>query len=87
MFSVGIKASNGDFSEVFVFGEKSILFELEENHILINHSCRQGYCGSCLVRLLSGEVRHKEALIPLLEGEILACCATPTTDIVIALSN
>ena len=61
--------------------EISILTELEAHNVLINYSCRQGHCGSCILKLVDGEVLHQECLVPLSEGEILACQSKPTTDI------
>ena len=61
--------------------ENSILTELEENNVLLNYSCRQGHCGSCILRLVKGDVIHQECLVPLSQGEILACQSKPVTDI------
>jgi ferredoxin len=66
---------------LYVFGDKSILTELEQHNIQLNHSCRQGHCGSCNLRLITGEVKHKGHLLSLSPGEILACLATPVSDI------
>ncbi|HCJ78353.1 MAG TPA: ferredoxin, partial [Gammaproteobacteria bacterium] len=52
-----------------------------------NYSCRQGHCGSCVLQLLSGDVIHQDCLVPLSQGEILACRATPITDIKIGLRD
>ena len=51
----------------------------------IENSCRAGSCGSCIVKLVSGEVamevddglEEKERA----QGYILACQAIPSTDI------
>ena len=55
-----------------------ILTELEAHNVLINYSCRQGHCGSCILKLVEGDVLHQECLVPLSEGEILACQSKPT---------
>jgi aromatic O-demethylase, reductase subunit len=53
------------------------------------NSCNQGTCGTCKVRLCSGEVDHRESptsTLPFDErhrGWLLACQATPRTDIVL----
>ena len=50
-------------------------------------SCRQGMCGTCRLRKISGEVdmREQSALFDdeIEAGEILACCSYPLTPLVI----
>ncbi len=81
MFRIEVDNINGKTELLYVHGDRSILTELEQHNVLINHSCRQGHCGSCILQLLSGDVIHQDSLVPLSQGEILACRATPVTDI------
>ena len=81
MFRIDVDKINGKTESLYVFGDESILTELEAHNVLINYSCRQGHCGSCILKLVDGEVLHQECLVPLSEGEILACQSKPTTDI------
>jgi ferredoxin/3-ketosteroid 9alpha-monooxygenase subunit B len=87
VFKIDVDNVNGKSDSLYVYGENSILTELEQGNILLNHSCRQGHCGSCIVRLLQGEVAHQQCLVPLSQGEILACQAKPITDIKISSRN
>ncbi len=87
MFRIDVDNINQKFESLYVYGEQSILTELEEHNIILNHSCRQGHCGSCILQLLSGEVVHQDCLVPLAQGEILACRAKPITDIKIKSRN
>ncbi|HIF48126.1 2Fe-2S iron-sulfur cluster-binding protein [Candidatus Thioglobus sp.] len=87
MFRIDINNINGKTESLYVYGEQSILTELEDHSILINHSCRQGHCGSCVLQLLKGDVMHQDCLVPLSRGEILACQAKPITDIEIGSRN
>jgi len=84
MFRIDVDNINGKTESLYVYGEQSILTELEEHSVLINHSCRQGHCGSCVLLLLKGDVMHQDPLVPLSQGEILACQAKPITDIKIS---
>ena len=84
MFRIDVDNINGKTESLYVFGDESILTELEAHNVLINYSCRQGHCGSCILKLVDGEVIHQECLVPLSEGEILACQSKPITDIKIA---
>ena len=81
MFRIDVDNINGKTESLYVFGDESILTELEAHNVLINYSCRQGHCGSCILKLVDGEVLHQECLVPLSEGEILACQSKPRTDI------
>ena len=87
MFRIDVDNINGKTESLYVFGDESILTELEEHNVLINYSCRQGHCGSCILKLVDGEVLHQECLVPLSEGEILACQSKPTTDIKITIKD
>ena len=87
MFRIDVDNINGKTETLYVFGDESILTELEAHNVLINYSCRQGHCGSCILKLVDGEVLHQECLVPLSEGEILACQSKPTTDIKITINR
>ena len=87
MFRIDVDNINGKTESLYVFGDESILTELEAHNVLINYSCRQGHCGSCILKLVDGEVLHHECLVPLSEGEILACQSKPTTDIKITIKD
>ena len=87
MFRIDVDNINGKTESLYVFGDESILTELEVHNVLINYSCRQGHCGSCILKLVEGDVLHQECLVPLSEGEILACQSKPTTDIKITIKD
>jgi len=87
MFRIDVDNINGKTESLYVFGDESILTELEAHNVLINYSCRQGHCGSCILKLVEGDVLHQDCLVPLSEGEILACQSKPTTDIKITIKD
>ena len=87
MFRIDVDNINGKTESLYVWGEESILTELEAHNVLVNYSCRQGHCGSCILKLVEGDVLHQECLVPLSEGEILACQSKPTTDIKITIKD
>jgi glycine betaine catabolism B len=66
---------------------ESILELAEASGIQIDNDCRQGYCGSCMVKLLAGEVEMgaDDALddSDRKSGMILSCTAVPLSDIVV----
>lgn len=64
----------------------NLLATLEANNLCVEFQCREGYCGSCRMRLLKGEVDYAE--IPLAfvqQGEILPCCCRAKGEIEIEL--
>lgn len=64
----------------------SLLTALEAHNISVEYQCREGYCGSCRVRLVSGEVDWlTQPLAFIQSGEILPCCCRARGDIEIDL--
>lgn len=57
---------------------RSLLEAAERAGVVIDSGCREGQCGACLVRVLSGQVQHQvEPIGPLEPDEALACIARP----------
>ena len=67
--------------------EKTLLESSEANGILMPFGCRQGSCGTCRSRLISGKVQmeHADALNDELraEGFILPCVSRPLEDVIL----
>ena len=64
----------------------SLLAALESHNINVEYQCREGYCGSCRTRLVSGQVDWlTEPLAFIQPGEILPCCCRAKGDIVIEM--
>jgi ferredoxin len=73
--------------EIFVQPGETILEAGLRCGLPLANSCRQGMCGTCRLRKLSGEVEmcEQSALFDdeIEDGDILACCAHPLTPMVI----
>jgi ferredoxin-NADP reductase len=72
-FAVSI-ASTG--AQLTVGGQETLLSALGRGGISAPYSCRQGFCGTCRTRVLSGEVDHRDTLLTALEradGLMLVC--------------
>lgn len=69
--------------------DTSILDGALADGLMLKHSCREGTCGSCKGRLLSGEVDHADSPLEVLsaaereQGLALFCCARAKSDLVI----
>ena len=66
---------------------ETLLEVLESKNIPMEYQCRQGYCGSCQVTLVEGQVEYNGepplAFIP--DGCVLPCCCQPRSDLTVAL--
>lgn len=64
----------------------TLLESLEAQGIEPQYQCREGYCGSCRVQLLDGEVYYyEEPMAWVNNNEILTCCCIPKSDLKIKL--
>lgn len=63
---------------------KTLLENLEAHNIIVEYQCREGYCGACRVKKVSGEVKYEKQPIAFLrDDEILPCYCKATSNIVI----
>jgi CDP-4-dehydro-6-deoxyglucose reductase len=75
--------------ELLVDERETLLAAALRQNCVLPHSCRNGSCGSCKVRLLSGQVRYDHHAAPALseqeraQGWALACRAQAASDLVI----
>ncbi|QIE01917.1 class I ribonucleotide reductase maintenance protein YfaE [Buchnera aphidicola] len=66
----------------------SLLSILKKNKIYIEHQCCSGYCGSCRINLIKGQVYYliKQPMAALFnKKEILPCCCKPDSNIIIKI--
>lgn len=65
----------------------SVLEAAAQAGLTLPSSCREGACGTCKTRLISGEVdmAHAGGIRPreVAQGQILLCCSTPITHLVV----
>ena len=62
----------------------SLLESLESQDIHIEYQCREGYCGSCRMKLQEGDVHYTtEPMAWIDDDEILPCCCIPVTPLVL----
>ena len=67
--------------------KQSLLECLESADIEVHYHCRDGFCGACRVTLVEGDIFYPdgEPLAYIGEGEILACCCLPISDITLEI--
>ncbi len=67
-------------------GAFSILSLAEQRGLRLANSCRTGLCSVCVCRLDAGEVAYEvEPIEPPAAGEVMICCARPTTSVMLNL--
>ena len=64
---------------IVVPADKSVAQALAESGVIIKTSCEQGVCGSCLTRVLSGVVDHRDMFLTdaerMANDQFLPCCS------------
>jgi ferredoxin len=74
-------------SALSVHDGETVLETLERFKVEVNYNCREGFCGVCRTKLLSGTVEYKiEPLAFIDDDEILSCCSLPTSNISIKVN-
>lgn len=64
----------------------SLLAALESHNVCVEYQCREGYCGSCRTRLVSGQVDWLTQPLAFIQpDEILPCCCRAKGDIEIEM--
>ena len=67
-------------------GEESLLSFAEHQGLEADFSCRVGVCGTCITRLIAGEVAYFETPLDVPPpGEVLLCCSRPVGPVVLDL--
>jgi ferredoxin len=68
--------------------DQTLLSAAESAGLPLPFSCREGRCGTCRTRMVSGQVdmRHAGGIRQrqIDQGDILVCCSRPLSDIVLA---
>jgi ferredoxin len=72
---------------LFTQQHTNLLMALEQKKVKMFSECRNGYCGACKTKVISGSVTyHTEPLVHLEKDECLPCCCTPNSDLNLDLS-
>ncbi len=80
--SVTISINNYRFQKIK--SKQSLLEIMEDENIIVDYQCRNGYCGTCRMNLFQGNVvyfREPIACIP--ASSILPCCCWVEEDVIL----
>ncbi len=65
---------------------KTLLETLEAHNVDVQYHCREGFCGACRTKILSGDVDYTtDPLAFIDDDEILPCCCKPKNHLKIKL--
>lgn len=85
---MSFKIRLGNDKEFICEDGESILLSAQRNNIYLANSCTNGRCGACISKVLSGESSEIQSEIYSLDdGEILTCCRTAKTDMVLDIKE
>lgn len=76
--------NSGGINVIETSASETLLEALERNKVVVQYHCRDGFCGACRSKLISGEVEYTtDPLAFINDDEFLPCCTKPKTDITI----
>lgn len=68
--------------EVEADAPTSLLEVMEASGLEARYHCRNGFCGACRTKLISGSIEYStEPLAYVRSGDILPCVCLPTSDL------
>ncbi|CAL4042408.1 Uncharacterized ferredoxin-like protein YfaE [Buchnera aphidicola (Tetraneura ulmi)] len=87
IITITIKTNN--MKKIIYNSKKKILLKiLEKNNIPIQYNCRNGFCGSCKIQLISGKILYCKKKKPIAYcnfKEILPCSCFVIENIIIKI--
>lgn len=88
IFAIHLETGIDDKQELHFQNAPTLLESLEAQNIQVPYQCRDGYCGACRCKKLSGEVTYiKEPMAWINDDEILPCVSIPKTDLKLQLKG
>tara|TARA_B100000809_G_C15135760_1_gene530491 strand:- start:1889 stop:2365 length:477 start_codon:yes stop_codon:yes gene_type:complete len=82
VFTINIATDTLEPQQVHFRSAKNLLESLEAQNIQVPYQCREGYCGACRCKKISGHVTYiKEPMAWINDDEILPCVSIPTSDL------
>ena len=82
IFTINIASDTSEPQQVHFRNAKNLLESLEAQNIQVPYQCREGYCGACRCKKVSGQVNYiKEPMAWINDDEILPCVSIPTSNL------
>ncbi len=88
IYAIRLETGNEENKGLHFQNAPTLLESLEAQSIQVPYQCRDGYCGACRCKKLSGEVTYiKEPMAWINDDEILPCVSIPKTDLKLKLKG
>jgi ferredoxin len=67
---------------ILILEGQTILNAMESMGFTMNYQCRDGICGTCRCKLISGKIRYSNTPLAMIrEGEVLICVAEAVSNL------
>lgn len=87
-FAIHVETESAEQHQLHFRNARNLLEYLEEKEIQVPYQCRDGYCGACRCKKISGEVLYlKEPMAWINDDEILPCVSIPSSDLTLKLEG
>lgn len=88
IFAIHLETGTAVTQQLHFQNAPTLLESLEAQNIQVPYQCRDGYCGACRCKKISGEVNYtKEPMAWINDDEILPCVSIPTSDLKLKLKG
>lgn len=79
-FRIRISSTGAEYD---VPGDESIASVLRRHQVDVETSCEDGYCGTCMTRVVSGEPDHRDTVLDADNRKhyLLICCSRSKTPV------
>lgn len=73
-----VEFSDSKLEQAWSKGDGTLLEFAESHGLTSEYGCRNGQCGSCKTKLLTGKITYQhEYTTSIADDEVLLCCAVP----------
>ena len=87
-FAITVEQSVLGAEQLHFKNAQTLLESLEAQQVQVPYQCRDGYCGACRCKKITGEVTYlKEPMAWINEDEILPCVSIPRSDLHLKFSS
>ena len=81
-FAITLEDNTSGPDRIIFKNAQTLLEALEAQQVQVAYQCRDGYCGACRCKKITGDVMYlKEPMAWVNDDEILPCVSVPTSDL------
>lgn len=88
IYALAVENNRQQIEQLYFQKARTLLESLEAQNLSIPYQCRDGYCGACRCKKISGSVAYiKEPMAWINDDEILPCISVPKSDLALKLQG